>query len=222
MSIFDEQEKKSASTSDGTPFEKPPAGTHSAVLIAMIDLGTHEKEFKGKMRKNRKIFLVWELVDEFRKDKTPHVIGREYNLFFGETSALTELLETWLNKKIPPGTHPKLTAMLGRACNLTVVHKQSKSSDREYANIDAVTPLKKGEVIKSPARAPFFWDLGMPSEPPAHDWLPYNIGEPLVDWIKRSPEWRTRTAEARKVEEEENQDAEPAGVGPKTEDDIPF
>ncbi len=158
----------------------------------MVDLGTHTKEYNGERNTYRKVYLCWEL-DEKKESGEPHIIGRDYTLSFADSAALRKMIEKWSGKKYAPGEKPKMTALLGKACLLSVAHSQNKDGSRTYANVDLVAPLPKAMTALKPSHKPFFWDVTMPGEPPSFDWLPFLFGEPLADWIKRSPEWLKRT-----------------------------
>ena len=69
MSVF-----KQTAASSGGDYENAPVGNHPAVLVAMIDIGTHEEDYQGAKKQTRKIYLAWELVDEKKADGKNHVI----------------------------------------------------------------------------------------------------------------------------------------------------
>lgn len=239
MSIFDELEaKKPYVEGEGGKYEPPPEGNHLAVLVAMVDLGTHTKEYNGERNTYRKVWLGWELVEEMNGEGDPFIIGRDYTLSFAESAGLRKMVEKWMGKKIPAGERPRMTALLGKACMLSVAHTQSSDGNRTYAKVDLIAPLPKSVQGKPSQSKPFFWDMSLPSDPPSMDHLPYLYGEPLLDWIKRSPEWLKRAdGQRQEREREENREhqqarlekfaagvdeAIPVQTGGEQEDDAPF
>src|SRR5579859_3411511 len=115
----------------GGDFEIPPAGNHPAVLIAMIDLGTHTEDFQGKQTEAHKVFLVWELTEEkcagYNRN---HVIGRDYTLSLHEKAGLRKMLEGWRGRKYNTGEEINVSKVLGQPCFLNVSHKTKE--DRTY------------------------------------------------------------------------------------------
>jgi hypothetical protein len=203
MSIFDEQEAKKPYVEG--EYEQPPEGNHLAVLIAMVDLGTQRQEYNGEVTNYRKVYLAWELVEEEKEEGSPHVIGRDYTLSFAENAGLRKMMEKWMGKKIPPGEKPRMTALLGKSCMLSVAHTPSRDGTRHFAKVDLIAPLPKSVTPKPSTHKPFFWDMSIPGDPPDLSALPYLYGEPLVDWIKRSPEWAKRGEAVQQERERQTQ-----------------
>ena len=54
---------KNKASSGGGDFAVPPAGSHPAVMVALVDLGMHTDTYQGDTTTNRKLFLVWELTE---------------------------------------------------------------------------------------------------------------------------------------------------------------
>lgn len=180
----------------GGDYSIPPEGNHVAVLVAMVDLGTHNKEFKDKdsgevsYKDYRQIFLAWELTDEVdptSKGKN-FVMGREYSLALGLKAALRGVVEVWKGRKLEEGEDcPDLEKMVGMKCMLTVQHGKS-AAGKDYANIKAVTPVHKSLTVKPPLNTPYLYEIekGKFNPPP---WLPaWSFGEQLKDIIARSQE----------------------------------
>lgn len=198
MSIFT-QTAKSVGTGEG--FEIPPAGSHPAVLVALVDLGTHDEEFTDdktggtKTKAMRKVYLCWELTSaKLSGSAFNHVVGRQYTLSLGKSAALRKLVEGYYGKPIPDGKDVDFTKLLGKPFLVSVVHKPG-SGDRTYANFAGAGPVPVGLTVPPPKRRPFAREVTSPD--PLPDWLPYYYGEPLGDIIRRSYEVRgvgTRSA----------------------------
>lgn len=188
MSIFS---GSATNRGGGDGFEVPNAGSLPAVLVAIVDLGTHEDDYQGKKTKNRKVFLVWELPGELLSGTNQaHCIGREFTLSFNKKGTLRIFAEKWRGKEYADGESVDIGKMLGKSCLLSVVHKTS-SSGSVYAKVDSVSMLPKGMPTPTASRTPFLFEITAPGCPvPTQEWLPYLYGEPLVEKIKSSPEWR--------------------------------
>ena len=147
---------KAPKKSEGGDFHNPPAGSHPAVLVAMIDLGTQDEDFEGKPRKVHQVYLVWELTAEQLPGSTfNHALGKVFTLSFHEKGGLRKLAEKWRGKAYNAEDEIDYGAMLGKSCLLTVEHKTNKAGDRTYANFAGVSPVPKG--LSVPAASAHCW-----------------------------------------------------------------
>src|SRR6185437_6062720 len=95
---------KMKAKSGGGNFEQPEPGNQSAVLVAIVDLGTVEKSYKGKEYDSHEYFFVWELVtQQMTGSSHNHVIGKSYTASLDEKANLRKMIEKWF-KPIPDGT----------------------------------------------------------------------------------------------------------------------
>ena len=134
--------------SDFKPVEE---GTYPARIYSVIDLGTHDDTWQGKVNTHRKIRITWELPTEIRtweKDgeqkEAPQVIGKEYTLSMGSRSNLRkhiELMTTTLSDEEAYAFD--VFSLVGMDCMLSVTHKESKEG-KVYAQINTVARLMKG------------------------------------------------------------------------------
>ena len=184
--------KLKATASKGGDFEYPEPGNQAAVLVAIVDLGTVNKEFQGKAYDAREVYLVWELPTQQMTGSTfNHVIGKVFSLSFGEKSNLRKMVAKWRGSEFREGDEFDLSKLLGLSCLLDVQPVEGKS----YVKLDA-TPasrLPKGMSCPPAKRSPVCWDIEEHDELPEHlDWLPFIYGESVCDRIKRSAEWREK------------------------------
>ncbi len=210
---------KQKATTGGEAREVPDAGAHPAVLVALIDLGTHSEEFKDdagkvKVKDIRKVQFVWELTGEPIKGQPGknHIIGRDYNLFFSQKAALRKLVEAWRGKALAEGEEFDIAVLLGKPCLVTLSHGQSARGNA-YAKLEAVGPLPKGTKAAPPKIAPFSRLVDSADLLP--DWLPYIYGESVGDFVARAKEIAGHTTPRPRA------DAAPADKG-GTEDEVPF
>jgi hypothetical protein len=176
-------------TTSGKDFgELPPAGSHAAVLIGLIDLGTQSESFQGgPVEWRRKVMLVWELTDQKMSgtEDRNHVIANRYTFSLSTKATLRKLLENWRGKQFGNDEEVDISVVLGKPCLLNVTHSQS--GDRTYANVAGVQPVPKNYPVPPPQREHVSWEVGddLADLP---DWLPYLYGEPVADVVKRSKE----------------------------------
>lgn len=226
MSIFTQTAK---SGGNGEGFEIPPAGSHPAVLVALVDLGTHDEEFTDektgakKTKAMRKVYLCWELTGAKLSGSTMnHVVGRQYTLSLGKSAALRKMVEGYYGKPIPDGTPFDFTKLLGRPFLVSVVHKPNATGEKTYANFAGAGPVPQGLAVPKGQRKPFSREVT--ATDPLPDWLPYVYGEKLADIIARSHEVKGKPKAAPQPE------AQPIAAGVVEdqggaldgEDEIPF
>jgi hypothetical protein len=124
-----------------------------------------------------------------------HVLGKAFNVSFASNSALRKFVESWHGRRFADGEAFDIRKLLGQPCMLTVKHTPGK--DRVFADIDGISMPMRGPDGKPlqpppPTREPFLYQIGAGSLPDL-SWLPWSFGEPVVDIIKRSPEWKQAT-----------------------------
>lgn len=203
--------------SSGGSFDLCPAGNHPAVLIAVIDLGTHTDEYQGKQMDSRQGVLVWELPGEIKPNGEPFVLAKQYNLYFSPTSKLRQMVEGWRGKKFADGEPFDLEALLSKPCLINVVHKAGKNN-KTYHEVGGVSNLPRGMTAPRNSYPTFLYVVGGPLPVPADDWLPYIYGEPVADIIGRCHEVKAGAPAV-------GVDAAAPAAGnevTKPEDDIPF
>jgi hypothetical protein len=181
-------------TKAGGTYDLCPAGNHPAHLVAIIDLGTHDSEYEGKKKEDRKFFLAWELSGKMKPNGKPFVIGREYTVLvepngsfsFAAESNLRKMMEGWRGKKYESDEEIDITKLLGRPCLVNVAHKGS--GEKTYANIAGISGTINGMQIPTRHHDTVAYHVSM-GEPPDLLWMPRSYGEILVDIIKRSKEF---------------------------------
>jgi hypothetical protein len=79
-----------------TPIKSPiEAGLYSAVCYGLIDIGTQQNEYQGKVMHQRKAILKFELLDEFSEDEGKIVLSQIYNMSLNEMSKFRKHLKGW-------------------------------------------------------------------------------------------------------------------------------
>lgn len=133
-------------------YEPLAEGAYPARIYQIIHVGTVEG-WKGKPQ--NKVRLTFEFPTELKVFKEengeqPQVLSNEYTLSFHEKSQLRKVIDACdpkaLKKVDEDGFVDEydIENLLGKACLVTVVHKESKTSEDIYANIQSCTVLPKG------------------------------------------------------------------------------
>jgi len=122
-----------------------PAGHHPAVLMAVIDLGTHSVEWLGVVRPVRQTLLCWQ-VGLRRPDGTPHVVSEPYKLSRTPHSRLLTMISRWRGVNYFPRGQVRLEELLGKTARLTISRAVS-ATGRTYARLDRVAALPRSESL---------------------------------------------------------------------------
>ena len=130
----------------------PEADTHVGVVIQVIGLGLQPGgEWDGQPKPDKKkVRITFELPEqtaEFDGEVKPLIISKEYNFSNHEKAPLVALLNTLDPKNETKGD---LTKLLGKACLVTVAHREGKGKHqgKTFANLASVTALPK--IIPAP------------------------------------------------------------------------
>jgi hypothetical protein len=181
--------------------ELPEEGQHMALCVGMIDLGTHiEAGFQGAPdRAARKVFMLFELVNEQKSDGCNHVVGVEYTASLNAKSKLVGMLQKVRGKNYGADDDVDVAAIVGKPCQVLIQHKKS-AAGRTYARVGDVTSAPKGtKGLKGECEHIIFImdeESGEELELPEATWIPYVVGESVADKIRRSPEWKRIHGEA--------------------------
>lgn len=169
-------------TTSASDFEPIPAGNHIARCYSMIHIGTILENVMGTDKLLNKVRIGFELPLETKvfneeKGEQPYSIGKDFTLSMHEKSTLRKMLESWRGKRFSDDQAKSfdITALLGVPCMVNVIHKQSKTSDRVYAEISSITPVPKGMAIPDQVNKTFEFTY-TPFDKEKFDSLP--------DWIK--------------------------------------
>lgn len=127
-------------------FSPHPEGQFPAVCVDFIDLGEKVEQFEDNPAKLvYKVALVWQ-TGEANEAGRLHEVSAEFTASMGDRANLRKVLEDWRGKSY---SKDELKAgipadkLVGRACLLTVEHKDSRAG-RTYAKVRGIAPLPKG------------------------------------------------------------------------------
>lgn len=153
------------------------AGNYPAVLIALVDLGTQENEYKGVTSYRRTIFLAWEIPGE----SGAPVLGREFSANLSPKSNLNKWLAALAKDGKVPAEGVNLLDLLGKPCLLQVsaeTKKNAEGQERTYNGLTTISRLPKGLPAPSASRKPVVVNLDDKEIP---DWLPRSYGRLLSE-----------------------------------------
>lgn len=210
-----------APPSAGGDFDPAPAGTVLATCFRVVDLGTQETNFQGRISHKPMLMLSWELhCDEKMNDGRPFMISKRYTYSMHEKATFRHDLESWRGRAFaeadfagpPNGFHVK--KLLGVPCILNVVHKEN--GDKTYANVSSVSKLMKGMTPP-----PLVNEIAYLSLDPAE--FDQKVFDSLSDYVKglimKTDEWDRLTGKKKDIDPPPLEHGDP---GPALDDTVPF
>ena len=113
------------SSSGGGDREVLPPDNYKAICYKIADLGTRETTFENDPpRKQRRIYIWWEIMHPKMEDGRPFSVGKEYTMSLNENSNLHKDLKSWRGRSF---TEEELGGfdianILGVSCDLEIIH----------------------------------------------------------------------------------------------------
>ncbi len=188
-----------AKESSGNHLAPIEPGVYVAVCYGLIDLGTHlNPKFE---KETRKVLIQWEIPDcrmDLERDgetlSLPRAISERFTLSLSEKANLRRALESWRGRKFTAEELKgfDLRNVIGKACQLQVIHEPSKDGTKTYVKVAAIMALPKGIPSPRPENPISFFSF----EDTAAPALPEGLPEWVAGIIQESREWKalTRTA----------------------------
>ena len=187
-----------ASSNEGGSFELPEAGTYGAVLVALVDLGTHESNFTdadGTRKRQRKIHLVWELTSEFDSKGEPFLVCQSYTWnpkSLNSKAALRKVVEGYLGRTLSENEPVDYADFLGKPCSLGV-SVGTTAGGKRFAEVASISKPMRGLAIAPASHGPFAFrvdGLNSTKDPlDIPDWIPPTFGRKVEDEIRTSDEY---------------------------------
>jgi hypothetical protein len=185
--------KISATAKGGADFNPVPAGVHLAICTQVVDMGWQPGSGKYPNPK-RQVYIKFEIPDvtvewvkNGEKMSGPATIGRKFGLSISEKSHLRPFLVGWRGKDFTADEEKEfdITSIIGKLCQLSVVHEKGERDGKVYAKIGgafALIQLQKDDLKKNPAKAKSSQPLIVYS-PEDHDQA---MWEALPEWIQKA------------------------------------
>jgi hypothetical protein len=198
-------------------FKPVPPGTHLARCYRIVDLGTQETNYQGKVNHQKKMMIQWEVhgQDEngyalVTKAGEPMSISKNYTASLGEKARLRQDLISWRGKAFTPEEIKgfDLKSVLGAWCMLGIIETPGNDG-KTYSNVDTITPVHP--LIKKNGLPQHFNSLGIFSIEKPDMELFETFSDYLKAKIMASPEWTSR-----------NRSVPPPPAFDVQDDDIPF
>jgi len=179
-------------------FKPVPPGTHLARCYRIVDLGTQETNYQGKVSTQRKMMVQFEVHGQdddgnalVTRTGEPMSISKNYTVSLGEKARLRQDLISWRGKAFTPEELKgfELKNLLGVWCMLSVVETPGNDG-KIYSNINAITPVPA--VVKKNGLPSYFNKPGIFSIDNPDMELFETFSDYLKAKIQSSPEWQSR------------------------------
>lgn len=197
-----------------------PEGVYVAPCYLVADLGTVLDSMYEKMR--HEIVIGWEIPEERidierdgKKLNLPRAISKRYTFSLGEKSTLRHDLEKWRGRSFTPEELEgfDLHSVLGKSCQLQVVHEAARTDGHVYAKVGGILALPRSVSGPKPEN-----ELQWFSIEEGLEFIPDNIPEWIIDRIRESNEWK----DAHSVQPGEVANEGEVPAAPEAEDNLPF
>jgi hypothetical protein len=195
------------SDSGGGSFKQPPAGTHQARCIGLVDLGTQRNEYQGVTNLRRQVLVTWELPGELMDTGKPYIVSKFYTQSLNEKSRLYADLVNWRGREFSPEELAGFDAksILDKPCLLSVT-----MNDAGKARVTGL--MKQPKHMEPPPRVNEITYFSL--EPGEFNRETFDrLGEGIQRIIRLSPEWAELQNPGAGKQREPGQDLD---------DDIPF
>lgn len=124
-------------------------GIYTGICCGVVDLGEQAVTWGKQTKYQNKVQLIFEICGEFvdvEGEKKPRWMSREFTRSLSEKSNLAKAVQAWYGE-LPEELD--LSALLGKACQLSIVEKEKKDGSGIYTMIDSIFGLPKG--MEAPA-----------------------------------------------------------------------
>lgn len=215
---------KASAKGGGKDFELIPAGVHFAICTQVVHVGK-QAAYNPKYPDKDEVWLQFEIPDhtvEWEKNgkhmSGPGIIRRKFTLSLADKSLLRPFLESWRGKAFTAEEEEgfEITALVGKVCQLSVIHEASKDGKKMYANINGAFQLikeQKESLQTNPGRGKPQGPLVVYT-PEAHDQTVY---ESLPEWQRKLIDGRIKSERTPGADDDKVSTAKD-----DFDDDIPF
>lgn len=195
---------------EGGQYENPPAGSHLARCIHVIDLGTQKHSYAGEEWTSRDVRITWELPTELMEGKynpevkgKPFAVSKTFKQSLHSASSLRGFLESWRGKKFTKeelaGYDPR--KLPGVPCRITLIE------NGDYINVDGIARVGNSEKCPEQINPSIYFSLEPDQYSPGSFAA---LTEKTREKIKNSPEFAALAVSKESAEPEKEQEGDPS------------
>lgn len=168
---------------EGKEYETCEPGSYLAKCVRVIDLGTQESNYQGKIKHSKKILISWAL-DEKDSEGNNFIVSNRYTVSLSTQAILYKDLCSWRGRDFTEEELGgfNLVGIAGKYCiiSMTIDNKDGK----KYTNVQSIMPLMKGQKAQGIDVPEVIFDL---DEYDADVFAEFSDG--LKEIIAKSPEF---------------------------------
>jgi len=134
----------------GKVFELFPEGTHDAILVGLVNMGTVTESFNGQEKKLKKIALLFEFPTILNEEGKPKTICSDYTFSMASQSKLRELIKKWRDKPLSDEEAKTydISRILGQRCTVHIEHIFKKDGITKIAIIEKLKKAGPTNTVK--------------------------------------------------------------------------
>jgi hypothetical protein len=171
-------------------FEPCPPGNHVGTIVALFDVGTHEEDYKGKLKENRVMVVCFELQKQ-KKDGKHFMLSKSYTMSMGDKANWYKLVTGITARKFKEGEKFTARSMLGTPCMILVTNETKTVDNKEktYVNIESIGQFPDGFPVPTDYRPPVVWSVYYGTPLPDTSWVPHVYGQSIKAMVEESKEF---------------------------------
>jgi hypothetical protein len=191
------------SENSNSTFEQPPVGAHVARCIKLIDLGTQENDYQGKVTHPRQVMITWELpnsvMEEGDAKGKPFIVSKFYTQSLSEKANLRKDLMNWRGRDFTEEELAGFDAknILGKPCMVSIT-----LTEKGKARVSSVMAIPKG--MSCPEQVNPSVILSLEYDEFNQDIFD-SLGKGLKNIIEQSPEFKKLSLGDAFIEEAKNE-----------------
>jgi hypothetical protein len=171
----------------GMDFEQAPTGAQVARCIRLIDIGTQENTWEGKINHKRQVVVSWELphclMTEGESAGKPFIVSKFYTASLSEKATLRHDLVAWRGREFTPEELAGFDSknIIGKTCMLG-----STEGKNGKTRVTTVMQLPKGMPVPEQINPTLFFSLDEYKQD-VFD----SLGKGMKGMIEKSPEYQS-------------------------------
>ncbi len=122
----------------GGDLELPPEGRHTAVIVGLVDLGTHQQAYQGELRNRHLLSIVWE-IDALDSEQNRFLVAQSYTFSQNKQAKLVEDMALGLDVNPDFVQDMDLAQLIGQTMSFRLTHETSKQGST-FLKVQGLAP----------------------------------------------------------------------------------
>lgn len=162
MSKYANEEPMKASVGGGN-YKPTPAGNHLSVCKGVVDLGTIDNTYEGKVTRKKMIQIYFEHPNLLDEEGNPFVTYLEEKFSMHKNANLRKLVNSWFAVTMTEEQAENFSAVSLLGCEAMVnVSIRTSKNGNEYNDIMGVSPIPAGVPLPKLIGEEFLFNYNLP------------------------------------------------------------